>query len=110
MRTKISWILSVTLWQSIYREFQHETNGFKADIYRLNDHELNRMKMVSDNFLSFLPVILTITKPQYHAEIKRNIAYLAELQALQTSALDRETAKSENIAKRAKAWVLKHEN
>lgn len=69
------------LWLSILWQFRKETSGFKIELSNLTDRELYPgIKLVSSDFLEIAPRMFTVVKPKHHADLRRAIAYLAELQ------------------------------
>lgn len=82
---------TVKMWFLSLNQYRHETSGFKTELSALSDQDLfPGIKFVSGWMLDFAPHIFNVTKPKYHPELRRAIAYLADLQERQIAAMVRE--------------------
>lgn len=100
---KKKFIESVEVWSSMKRQFEYETNGFSLDLLSLNPEEIRTLKIVPDWFLDFAPAMFRVYLPKHHTALRKMIAYLYELQALQSREWSAyiQKAKQESAAFRA---------
>lgn len=77
-------------WLHEYRTHKRETENFTLDLSRLGEEDLLRLWFVSSPFLNYAPVILTRLHERHHKEIRRAVAYLNQLNAVQAPAMNRE--------------------
>jgi len=90
----------IQVWMSQMLQFQFETSGFTVNLSGLSDDGLfPGIMAVSYWFLDFAPNVFSAIKPQHHAELRRAIAYLADLQERQVAAIYRE---NERFARQSK--------
>lgn len=85
----ISEIAPVVLWQSIFNQHRHETDGFTLKLDNLPDAVLVSLRPVSTEFMAYVNTALQIVHKKHHPEIKNAIAYLNCLQELQAAAWQR---------------------
>jgi len=78
--TKDRFVYQVESWMSIYRQHEYETDRFTADLAKMSVDELCGLKHVTRQFLDFAPSMFPLWQPQYHAKLRRSIAYLTDLQ------------------------------
>lgn len=100
--------VSVKYWLCQYASLKEQTGNFAMNIFlddtfRLGYREMTKdeieffmsMQTVDHGFLEFAPQILSISKPENRAEMRRNISYLAALQQKQHTAYKLFQEKSE---------------
>jgi len=73
-------------WVPMFNQYAAETGGFSADLSTLEDYELISLKRVTLPFLELAPRMIEVVKPQHRPELRRAIAYLADLAERQNAA------------------------
>jgi len=93
-------------WISMLAQYRYETGDFSARLHTLTDAELLAIKPVTLPFLDLAPRMAQTAKPKYLPELRRAIAYLADLYERQSAAMERECERFERQAKE-QARILK---
>lgn len=103
MKTKAK--KSVETWLSIKSQFAYETNGFRLNLGELTDEELTNLKPVDPEFLEFAPFMFNVIHIKHHTELRKIIAYLTELQRLQSGAWQRTIEEGQKQTEKIKQWL-----
>lgn len=97
--------LYIEYWLSAKNQFAYETENFTVDLHSLTDDKLTNFKIVSPEFLNSAPVIFNVIHPKHHTELRKIIAYLTELQRLQSGAWQRTIEEGQKQTEKIKQWL-----
>lgn len=81
---------TVEYWFSMLQQFRAETDGFKLELSTLPDSDLLLIKWAIQPFLDLAPVMFGAVMPKHHADLRRSIAYIADLYERQQAARERQ--------------------
>lgn len=109
METKaISEVAPIVVWQSIVNQLCYETEGFSLPLDTLTDDELTALKPIPAAVIEYAADVFRAISPRHHAELRRTVAYLNHLNALQAGAWERINAKYAAQQDKVTAYINRH--
>lgn len=80
------------VWQSRQEQLRYETDGFTLPLSGLSRRDLLGLLWVTEEDLAFSQMMLSAVRPARRADLKKTIAYMAELHERQQEAFASESA------------------